>query len=97
MKPVIAPVGGTGQPTLIPDTEPLIFHSAYLRRCDVFPPLDVQQSQDVVDIGIHVVKTRGHPTLLVAEERAAVHNQRSSVIKQPSGGRTNAGSRRECL
>lgn len=50
---------------------PLIFHSAYLRRCDVFPPLDVQQSQDIVDIGVHVVKTRGHPALLVAEERAA--------------------------
>lgn len=44
-------------------------HSAYLGRCDVLPPFDVQQSQDVVGVGVHVVKTRGHSALLVAAQR----------------------------
>lgn len=32
----------------------------------MFPPFDMKQSQDAVGVGVHVVKTRGYSTLLVA-------------------------------
>lgn len=43
-----------------------IFCSPYLWCRDVFPPFDMKQSQDVVGVSVHVVKTRGYSTLLVA-------------------------------
>lgn len=38
----------------------------YLGGCDVFPPFDLQQAQDVVGVGVDVLKPRGHPALLVS-------------------------------
>ena len=45
----------------------------------MLPPFDVQQPQDVVDVRVNMVKTRGDPTLLIAVERS--HDQSSSAVK----------------
>lgn len=44
--------------------------SPYLGRGDVLPPFDMQQAQDAVGVCVNVVKTRGRPALLVAEDGA---------------------------
>lgn len=66
---VMSPMGGTWLTALIVNWA-LYSRSPYLGRGDVLPPFDMQQSQDAVGVCVNVVKTRGHPALLVAEDGA---------------------------